>query len=107
MAAEEATTNGTTAGERHVIGISIGNSNSSIAYTTTDDKAEVIANEEGGEGVLTCCIWLFANSPLDRQIPSILSYVNGEEFVGTQAKAQLVRNSKNTVAYFRDFIGQE
>ena len=44
---------------------------------------------------------------LDRQIPSILSYIDGEEFHGTQAKSQLVRNSKNTVAYFRDFLGRE
>ena len=55
-----------------------------------EGKAEVIANEEG-----------------DRQIPSILSYVEGEEYHGTQAKSQLVRNSKNTVAYFRDYLGQE
>lgn len=34
--------------ERHAIGISFGNSNSSIAYTTIEDKAEVIANEDGG-----------------------------------------------------------
>ncbi|PNS15974.1 hypothetical protein CAC42_4375 [Sphaceloma murrayae] len=72
------------------IGISFGNSFSSIAYTTPEGKAEVIANEEG-----------------DRQIPSVLSYVEGEEFHGTQAKAQLVRNPKNTVAYFRDFIGKD
>jgi molecular chaperone DnaK (HSP70) len=44
---------------------------------------------------------------IDRQIPSILSYVEGEELSGGQAKSQLVRNSKNTVAYFRDFLGQE
>jgi molecular chaperone DnaK (HSP70) len=43
----------------------------------------------------------------DRQIPSILSYVDGEEYNGQQAKQQLIRNSKNTVAYFRDFLGQE
>lgn len=55
-----------------------------------EGKAEVIANEEG-----------------DRQIPSTLAYVDGEELQGTQAKAQLVRNPKNTVAYFRDFLGQE
>lgn len=36
-----------TAGERVAIGITFGNSNSSIAYTI-DDKAEVIANEDGG-----------------------------------------------------------
>ncbi|KYK59885.1 hypothetical protein DCS_01019 [Drechmeria coniospora] len=34
--------------DRVVIGITFGNSNSSIAYTV-DDKAEVIANEDGGK----------------------------------------------------------
>lgn len=34
--------------DRTVIGITFGNSNSSIAYTV-DDKAEVIANEDGGK----------------------------------------------------------
>ncbi|KAL8896321.1 MAG: hypothetical protein Q9207_007767 [Kuettlingeria erythrocarpa] len=82
--------NGTDPEEVLAIGISFGNSNSGIAYTTAEGKAEVIANEEG-----------------DRQIPSILSYTGGEEFHGTQAKAQLVRNSKNTVAYFRDYIGKD
>jgi len=48
MAAEEAISNGTPPGDRHAIGISFGNSNSSIAYTTIEDKAEVIANEDGG-----------------------------------------------------------
>jgi molecular chaperone DnaK (HSP70) len=33
--------------ERVVIGLTFGNSNGSIAYTV-DDKAEVIANEDGG-----------------------------------------------------------
>ncbi|QGA15587.1 hypothetical protein EYB26_003246 [Talaromyces marneffei] len=80
----------TGAGERFAIGISFGNSSSSIAFTGPDGKAEVIANEEG-----------------DRQIPSILSYVESEEFHGTQAKAQLIRNSKNTVAYFRDYLGKD
>ena len=44
---------------------------------------------------------------LDRQIPTVLSYIDGEEYHGTQAKAQLVRNSSNTVAYFRDYLGKE
>ena len=48
-----------------------------------------------------------ANPTIDRQIPSILSYVDGEEYNGQQAKQQLIRNSGNTVAYFRDFLGQE
>ncbi|KAK2734265.1 Hsp70 protein that interacts with Zuo1p [Myotisia sp. PD_48] len=76
--------------ETCTIGISFGNSNSSIAYTSPDGKPEVIANEEG-----------------DRHIPSIISYVDAEEYHGNQAKSQLVRNSKNTVAYFRDFLGKE
>ncbi|KAL8866658.1 MAG: hypothetical protein Q9174_006166 [Haloplaca sp. 1 TL-2023] len=67
--------NGVDPEEVLAIGISFGNSNSGIAYTTS--------------------------------IPSILSYIEGEEFQGTQAKSQLVRNSQNTVAYFRDFIGKE
>lgn len=49
MSAEEAATeNGSTLGGRTAIGIAFGNSNSSIAYTTSEDKAEVIANEDGG-----------------------------------------------------------
>lgn len=74
---------------RVTIGISFGNSYSSIACTQGSD-AKVIANEEG-----------------DRQIPSVLSYVEGEEFHGTQAKAQLVRNADNTVGGFRDYIGKK
>jgi molecular chaperone DnaK (HSP70) len=76
--------------QRVAIGISFGNSYSSIAFTSGEGKAEVIANEDG-----------------DRQIPSALSYVEGEELHGGQAKGQFVRNAKNTVAYFRDFLGQE
>ncbi|KAI9891374.1 MAG: Hsp70 protein that interacts with Zuo1p [Vezdaea aestivalis] len=78
---------------RNAIGISFGNSYSSIAYTSGEGKAEVIANEEGG-------------TP-DRQIPSTLSYVDGEEYHGTQAKSHLVRNASNTVTYFRDFLGKD
>ncbi|KAL4881036.1 heat shock protein 70 family [Aspergillus karnatakaensis] len=80
-------TNG--AGERFAIGISFGNSSSSIARLNPEGKAEVIANEEG-----------------DRQIPSVLSYIGGEQYHGSQAKSQLVRNSANTVAYFRDYLGK-
>ncbi|QPG94615.1 hypothetical protein C2857_006548 [Epichloe festucae Fl1] len=75
--------------DRVVIGITFGNSNSSIAFTV-DDKAEVIANEDG-----------------DRQIPTALSYVDGDEYYGSQAKAFLVRNPSNSIAYFRDFLGKE
>ncbi|KAF3941456.1 hypothetical protein ABW19_dt0209174 [Dactylella cylindrospora] len=75
--------------QKTVIGIAFGNSNSSIAFTGPDGKAEVIANEEG-----------------DRQIPSVLSYVGDEEYHGAQAKSHLVRNPKNTIAYFRDYLGK-
>jgi len=76
--------------EQYAIGISFGNSYSSIAHISGEGKVEVIANEEG-----------------DRQIPSILSYSGGEEYHGAQAKSQLVRNGKNTVAYFRDYLGKD
>jgi molecular chaperone DnaK (HSP70) len=39
--------------ERTAIGITFGNSNSSIAYLV-DDKAEVIANEDGGVTTFLC-----------------------------------------------------
>ncbi len=74
---------------RVAIGISFGNSYSSIACTIASD-AKVIANEDG-----------------DRQIPSILSYINGEEYHGSQAKALLIRNPKNTITSFRDFLGKK
>ncbi|KAI0111088.1 Hsp70 protein-domain-containing protein [Nemania sp. FL0031] len=80
---------GVAPGDRCAIGISFGNSYSSIACTI-DDSPVVIANEDG-----------------DRQIPTVLSYVDGEEYTGNQAKALLVRNPKNTVVAFKDFLGQE
>lgn len=50
----------------------------------------------------------FLTGPVtDRQIPTILSYVDGEEYTGNQAKAMLVRNPKNTLISFKDFLGQE
>lgn len=70
-----------------IIGLSFGNTTSSIAYTK-EGLVEVIANPDG-----------------DRVIPSMLSYAHGDEFHGLQAKHQIVRNSANTIAYFRDFVG--
>jgi molecular chaperone DnaK (HSP70) len=95
--------------ERHAIGISFGNSYSSIAYTTSEDKAEVIANEDGGmfNETRRPVGHAVANRFIDRQIPTVLSYVDGEEYYGVQAKSQLVRNRKNTIAYFKEFIGKE
>ncbi|KAI1350622.1 Hsp70 protein-domain-containing protein [Xylaria sp. FL0043] len=80
---------GVAPGDRCAIGISFGNSYSSIACTI-DDSPVVIANEDG-----------------DRQIPTVLSYVDGEEYTGNQAKALLIRNPKNTVVAFKDFLGQD
>lgn len=56
---------------------------------------------------VTISMMVATHALADRQIPSMLSYIEGEEFQGTQAKVQLVRNAKNTVAYFRDFLGKE
>lgn len=73
-----------------VIGISFGNTSSSIAVATADGKVDVIANPDG-----------------DRSIPSVLSYVGVDEYHGAQARAQLVRNAANTIINFRDFIGKK
>ncbi|OLL22860.1 Heat shock protein 70 [Neolecta irregularis DAH-3] len=70
-----------------VIGISFGNSSSCIAYTNPEGKTEVLANQDG-----------------DRQIPSILGYLEGEEYHGNQAKQQLVRNKDNVICGFREVI---
>lgn len=51
--------------------------------------------------------WSYTYIAVDRQIPTVLSYIDGEEYHGTQAKSQLIRNSQNTVAYFRDYLGKE
>ena len=71
-----------------VIGISFGNTSSSIAYINPKNDVDVIANPDG-----------------ERSIPSVLSYVGEDEYHGGQAYQQLIRNSKNTIINFRDFIG--
>jgi molecular chaperone DnaK (HSP70) len=48
--------------ERVAIGIAFGNSNSSIAFTTSEGKAEVIANEDGGERVFDSMFLNLTNS---------------------------------------------
>jgi molecular chaperone DnaK (HSP70) len=48
MSEEGVSKPGAEPGERVAIGITFGNSNSSIAYTQ-DGKVEVIANEDGGK----------------------------------------------------------
>lgn len=72
----------------NVIGISFGNTSSSIAYINPKNDVDVIANPDG-----------------ERSIPSVLSYVGEDEYHGGQALQQLIRNPKNTIINFRDFIG--
>lgn len=69
------------------IGIAFGNSTTSFA-TIKDGKVDVIANPDG-----------------ERFISSVLSYVDGDEYHGQQALAQVVRNPRSTIVNFRDFIG--
>lgn len=70
-----------------VIGLAFGNTSTAIGYEK-DGKADLIANQDG-----------------ERSIPTIISYVDNDEYHGIQAKPQLIRNAKNTVSNFRDFIG--
>ncbi|KAG5418464.1 SSZ1 [Candida metapsilosis] len=72
-----------------VIGITFGNTTSSIAVAA-DGKVDVIANPDG-----------------DRAIPSALSYVGSDEYHGSQALSRLIRNPENTIVNFRDFIGKK
>ncbi|KAH3676354.1 hypothetical protein WICMUC_001985 [Wickerhamomyces mucosus] len=71
-----------------IIGISFGNTTSSIA-APTKDGVEVIANPDG-----------------ERAIPSALAYIAEDEYHGGQALAHLIRNPKNTIINFRDALGQ-
>ncbi|SSD59853.1 related to Ribosome-associated complex subunit SSZ1 [Saccharomycodes ludwigii] len=72
-----------------IVGISFGNTSSSIATVKNNDKVEVIANPDG-----------------ERVIATALSYRDGDEYHGGQAIQQLIRNPKNTIINFRDLIGQ-
>lgn len=72
-----------------VIGISFGNTSSSIAVANSNGQVDVIANPDG-----------------DRSIPSVLSYVGDDEYHGQQAASQLIRNPQNTIINFRDYIGK-
>ncbi|KAJ3992348.1 Hsp70 protein-domain-containing protein [Lentinula boryana] len=71
-----------------VVGINFGNSFASIAVFTKDGQAECIANEDG-----------------ERQIACALSFFGEEMYIGSPAKAQLVKNSKNTIVGFRNLLG--
>ncbi|KAF9366869.1 Hsp70 protein that interacts with Zuo1p [Mortierella sp. NVP85] len=76
--------------ESVVIGINFGSTNSSIALLAPNGHFNVIANADG-----------------DRMIPSVVGYDGDEEFSGTQALQQAVRNPKNTLKGFRKLIGKK
>ncbi|ORX64665.1 HSP70-domain-containing protein, partial [Basidiobolus meristosporus CBS 931.73] len=63
---------------------------SCISILNKEGRAEVIANEDG-----------------DRMIPSIVAFSGDEEFCGTPAKHQELRNAQNTVSEFRNALGQD
>ncbi|RIB18627.1 heat shock protein 70 family [Gigaspora rosea] len=75
--------------KKSIIGLRIGQSYSSIAIINKDGRADCIANEDG-----------------ERQIPTLVAFAGEEELAGTQAKALLLSNSKNTISQFRNFIGK-
>ncbi|KAI9307102.1 heat shock protein 70 family [Cunninghamella echinulata] len=73
-----------------VIGINFGTSSTSIGYINKEGRADCLANEEG-----------------DRQIASVLAFHGVEEVVGSQAKSDIARHPKTTVANFRANIGKK
>ncbi|KAI8329130.1 heat shock protein 70 family [Chlamydoabsidia padenii] len=72
-----------------VIGINFGTSSTSIGYVNKEGRADCLANEEG-----------------DRQIASVLAFHGEEEVVGSQAKSEIARHPKTTVANFRATLGK-
>ncbi|KAI9145313.1 Hsp70 protein-domain-containing protein [Paraphysoderma sedebokerense] len=72
------------------IAISLGCDYASVALIPTEPgaKGEIIANEDG-----------------ERRIPVVVGVENGEEFAGTAAKAQGIRNLRATVKRFLPIIG--
>ncbi|KAI8321943.1 heat shock protein 70, partial [Martensiomyces pterosporus] len=71
------------------IGLSFGNHNSVIAIINKDHRAEVIANEDG-----------------EHKTPTYIAFSGEEEYHGSQAKHQFVRNAKSTIMGFRDLLGR-
>ncbi|KAJ1662983.1 Hsp70 protein that interacts with Zuo1p [Coemansia sp. RSA 1813] len=71
------------------IGLSVGNHNSVIAIINKEHRAEVIANEDG-----------------EHKTPTYIAFSGEEEYHGSQAKHQFVRNAQNTIQGFRDLLGK-
>jgi len=47
---------------------------------------------------------VLANQDGDRQIPSVISFKEDQQFHGVEARTQLIRNASNTIANFRDLL---
>ncbi|KAJ1659255.1 Hsp70 protein that interacts with Zuo1p [Dispira simplex] len=71
-----------------VIGLNFGSGYSCITILNKDQQPEIIANEDG-----------------EHKIATVISFLGDEELYGNQAKAQLVRNARNTVADFQPLVG--
>ncbi|KAJ2451866.1 Hsp70 protein that interacts with Zuo1p [Coemansia sp. RSA 2336] len=71
------------------IGLSLGTDNSVIAIINKEQGAEVIANEDG-----------------EHKTPTYIAFSGEEEYHGSQAKHQIVRNAQNTIRGFGDMLGQ-
>ncbi|KAJ2821346.1 Hsp70 protein that interacts with Zuo1p, partial [Coemansia erecta] len=70
------------------IGLSLGNDNSVIAIINKEHRAEVIANEDG-----------------EHKTPTYIAFSGDEEYHGSQAKHQLVRNAQSTIQGFLSMLG--
>ncbi|KAJ2582491.1 Hsp70 protein that interacts with Zuo1p, partial [Coemansia sp. RSA 1797] len=72
------------------IGLSLGTDNSVIAIINKEHGAEVIANEDG-----------------EHKTPTYIAFSGDEEYHGSQAKHQLVRNAESTLQGFVGMLGTE
>ncbi|GAA5825788.1 hypothetical protein JCM11251_000369 [Rhodosporidiobolus azoricus] len=72
-----------------LLGLNFGQSFSSVAIIDKEGLADCIANDDG-----------------ERQIATALSFSGSEFYSGVPARAQLVRNARNTILAFRDLLGK-
>lgn len=81
--------------DRHAIGIAFGNSNSGIALVQQEDKAEVIANEDGG-------LWNSKNDQFKIML-ICLQIVKSQQFYRMlkEKNSQLHKQSRNLSATTR------
>ncbi|GAA5861006.1 hypothetical protein JCM8547_008004 [Rhodosporidiobolus lusitaniae] len=72
-----------------LLGLNFGQSFSSVSIIDKEGLADCIANDDG-----------------ERQIATALSFSGSEFYSGVPARAQLVRNAKNTILAFRNLLGK-